>query len=65
MSRRQRKRSEAYRTRRFIRRHPDLVASALETASRTALVELVEPLIGKTAAAAIVAGPAISPADVT
>jgi hypothetical protein len=50
VSRRQRCRSEEYRARRFIRRHPDLVASALEVASRSALASVVAPFIGQAAA---------------
>lgn len=54
MSRRQRCRSEEYRARRFIRRHPDLVASALEVASRSALASVVAPFIGQAAAERLV-----------
>lgn len=54
MSRRQRCRSEAYRTRRFIRRHPDLVASAVEAASLSALADVVSPFIGRAAAERLV-----------
>jgi len=63
VSRRQRTRSEAYRARRFIRRHPDLIASALEVATRSALASAIEPLIGRAAASAILEGPAIGPTD--
>ncbi len=54
MSRRQRTRGEAYRTRRFIRRHPDLVANAVEVASRSALADVVAPFIGRAAAERLV-----------
>jgi hypothetical protein len=60
---RRRKRSEAYRTRRFVRRHPDIVASALDAATRSELASFVEVLIGPTAADAIRDGRAIAPAD--
>jgi hypothetical protein len=60
---RRRKRSEAYRTRRFIRRHPDIVASALDAAMRSELASVVEVLIGPTAADAIRDGRAITPTD--
>lgn len=66
MSRRQRCRSEEYRARRFVRRHPDLVASALEVASRSALAAVVAPFIGQAAAERLVeevARPLVTPLE--
>lgn len=64
MSRRQRCRSEAYRARRFIRRHPDLVAAAVEAASLSALASVVEPFIGRAAAERLVAAELAVPASI-